>query len=213
MAVAADEVGFVADENRDDVFEVMTTMKINNPCLGLDVTIHPCFIKLMDDGSRFVSLDFYRSRGVYALLSSRLPRKAGRHYGKVLAKVVGDLKRQRDAAFRQSLLADAGAPAHVKRARCRGPLSVKPRNRVLMAIAMGKSEVLQIEVDAFIHEFEGYCLSCFVCMERHNGNTEMWVDAQSSTWNYLSKLVAHEYRNSLQGEGEAHATDNSANTA
>ena len=82
-----------------------------------------------------------------------------------------------------------------------------------MAIAMGKSEVLQLEVDAFVHEFEGYCLSCFVCMELHNGNTEMWVDAQSSTWNYLSKLVAHEYRHGLQGEGEAHATDNSANTA
>ena len=72
---------------------------------------------------------------------------------------------------------------------------------------------MQLEMDAFDDELEGYCLSCAVCLERRNGNTELWVDVQSSTWNYLSKLVAHEYRNSLQGEGEAHATDNSANTA
>ena len=83
----------------------------------------------------------------------------------------------------------------------------------MQAVALAKSDVVQIEMDAFDDEFNGYSLTCIVPMERKNGNNEFWVDAQGSTWNFLSKLVAHEYRNGLQGEGEAHATENSANTA
>ena len=53
---------------------------------------------------------------------------------------------------------------------------------------------MQVEMGAFAEEFEGFHLSCIVPLERKHGNTELWVDAQSSTWNFLSKLVAHEYR-------------------
>ena len=199
------------DESSEDVFEVAMTMKVKNAGLGVDATIQPAFIKLMDDGSRFVSLDFYQSRGGYSLLTSRLPPKPGRHYGKLVAKVVGKLKRLRDDAFRKSLLADA--PVHLNCAKCRGPSSITPKNRELNAIALSKNDVVEVEMDAIEDEFEGYCLSCAVCLERHNGNTELWVDAQSSMWYYMSRLVAHEYRNSPEGKGEAHAPVDSPNTA
>ena len=97
-----------ADERRDDVFEVEDAVRITNPCLGLDVTIHPPFIKAID-GDRVILLDFYRSRGVYSLLSSRLPQQPGRQYGKLLAKVVKDLRRQRDDAFITSVRSEAAS--------------------------------------------------------------------------------------------------------
>ena len=87
---ASIEVPASEDESRDDVFEIAIMMRIKNPCLGVDVAIHPSFIQVMDDDSHFVLLDFYQSRGVYSLLSSRLPRHSGRHHGKLLAKVIGD---------------------------------------------------------------------------------------------------------------------------
>ena len=57
----------------DDAWKVEDAVTIKNACLGLDVTIHPPFIKQMDDDSRSVLLHFYQSRGVYSLLSPRLP--------------------------------------------------------------------------------------------------------------------------------------------
>ncbi len=97
-----------ADDDRDDVFDVATTLIVSNPRLGVEVSIRPSLVKDVDD-SKFVSLDFYRSRGVDALLTSRLPQKqvGARHYSKLLAKVVGGLKHKRDDAFRQSVLQDA----------------------------------------------------------------------------------------------------------
>ena len=204
-----------ADEGRDDVFEVVTSIKITNLSLGVDVSIHPSFIKEMSDDSRFVSLDFYRSRGIYALLSSRLPQQqaaahGGRQYAKLLAKVVGDLKRKRDKAFRQSVM--ASAPQGVLPKVGRGDKSVLPRNRRLKAIALSAPEVVHCEMDAFEDEFDGYRLACVVPLERQNGNTELWVDSQGSTWNYLSKLVAHEYRKSLETQDEAQAPVDSSTT-
>ena len=122
MAAAAASAG------RDDVFEVGQSLRIHNPALNVDVTIHSPFIKELEGNSHFVSLDFYQSRGVYALLSSRLPKKAlsKRPYTKVLAKVVGKLKRKRDDAFREAI--QANAPAH-KRIKFTGDYSVLPKTK------------------------------------------------------------------------------------
>ena len=114
------------DESSENVFEVAMTMKVKNAGLGV-ATIQPVFTKLMDDGSRFVSLDFYQSRGGYSLLTFGQPPKPGRHYGKLIAKVVGKLKRLRDDAFRKSLLADA--PVHLNCAKCRAPRRLRRRTR------------------------------------------------------------------------------------
>ena len=200
----------------DDIFEVGVSIRVNNRALLVDVAIHPSFIKLMDDDSRFVSLDFYRSRGVYTLLSSRLPQEppGGRKYSKLIANVVGALKRKRDHAFRQSVITDAPLSREASfHAKDRGSKSVMPRNRALKAIAMSKSDVVQFEVDAFDDEFDGYRVSCVVPLERHNGNTELWIDAQSKTWNYLSKLVAHEYSsNGIGVEDQAQTPIDSPST-
>ena len=120
-AIDEDPRASPADERRDDVFKVEDAVTIRNPCLGLDVTIPPLFIKAID-GDRFILLDFYRSRGVYRLLSSRLPQQQGRQYGKLLAKIVRDLRRRRDDAFIKSVRTEA--PGHVRLGKFRG---IKPR--------------------------------------------------------------------------------------
>ena len=84
----------------------------------------------------------------------------------------------------------------------------------MRAVAMGKGEVVQANMNAIDGEFDdNFCLSFSVCFERNNRHTELWVDACTSTWNYLPKLVAHEYRESLEGEDEARAPIDSPNTA
>ena len=189
MAAAAASAG------RDDVFEVGQSLRIHNPALNVDVTIHSPFIKELEGNSHFVSLDFYQSRGVYALLSSRLPKKAlaKRPYTKVLAKVVGKLKRKRDDAFREAIQANAPANTRIKFA---GDYSVRPitKDRGVKAMAMSQSDVVQCDMPPLDGESDGFRLSCVVPLGRHNANSEIYVDAQSSTWDFLSKLVAQEYR-------------------
>ena len=185
-----------ASAGREDVFEVGTSLRIYNSALNVDVTIHSPFIKELQGDSRFVSLDFYQSRGVYSLLSSRLPKKpqAKRPYAKVLAKVVGKLKRKRDDAFRAESASNADADP--KLLKYRGPHSVRPlnRDRGLKAVVMAQSDVVQCDMPPLDGESDGFRLSCMVPLDRHNKNNEMFVDASSSTLDFLSKLVAQEYR-------------------
>ena len=185
-----------ASSGREDVFETGTSLRIHNPALNVDVTIHPPFLKELESEGRFVSLDFYQSRGVYSLLSSRLPKEpqAKRSYAKVLAKVVGMLKRTRDDAFRAGIASSAAADS--KGMKFRGPYSVRPstKDRGLKTMAMAQSDVVQCDMPPLDGETDGFRLSCVVPLDRHNQNTEMLVDASSSTWDFLSKLVAQEYR-------------------
>ena len=106
----------------------------------------------------------------------------------------------------------ADAPMSCKSA-FRSGASITPRTRALKTLALSKSDVVNIEMDAFDDEFNGYSLTCIVPFERKNGNNELWVDAQGSTWNFLSKLVAHEHRKSLEEADEAIAVVDSPNTA
>ena len=185
----------------DDVFEVASSIRVHNPCLNVDVIIHAAFIKEVEDECRFVLLDFYQSRGVYSLLSSRLPQVAGkRAHAKILAKVVADLRRKRDEVFRKSVQADVPDGANARFGR--GVASVAPKNRRVKVVALSKRDGVSVEMEAFTEEFDGFHLSCIVPFERQNGNSELWVDSQGSTWNYLSKLVAHEYGKSLDGDDD-----------
>ena len=59
-------------EDAEDVFEVSDALIVNNPRLQTDGILKAQFIKIVDD-RKFVSLDFYKSRGVYTLYWSRDP--------------------------------------------------------------------------------------------------------------------------------------------
>ena len=113
----------------DDVFQVGQSLRIHNPALNLDVIIHSPFIKELERNRSFVSLDFYKSRGVYALLSSRLPKKnlAKRPYTKVLSKVVGKLKCKRDEEFRKAI--QGNVPGGAGGVNFRGRSSVKLKTK------------------------------------------------------------------------------------
>ena len=179
----------VVDDNVvPDVFEVGMAIKVTNQSLNLHCTIHPAFIKVEDD-RRFVLLDFYQSRGIYQILVSRLPPQPHRHYFRLLAKVVAELKKARDLAFRKSVLGQSGK---VIKHMTSGPNSIKPRSNDLLTIATELTGVFSFTVPPSVDEFDGFCLDCYLSsLDRRNGNSELWVDDQASTWNYLTKLVKH----------------------
>ena len=174
--------------DNDDVFDISTSLRIVNSRLDVDVTIQPAFLQEVDR-STFVLLDFYRSRGVYALLTSRLPVAEHRSYGKLLAKVVGTLKSQRDEAFKQAVLSDIGdcrlSPASF------GQSVTRPKNKRLRLGTMAGPESLEVKAEQFSMEFAEFRLSVLRPADRSNGNSQLWVDSKAESWNYISKLVAH----------------------
>ena len=172
----------------DDVFDISTSLRVANARLEVEVSIQPAFLKEVED-TMFVSLDCYRSRGVYTLMSSRLVAGPARQYCKLLQHVVSVLKKKRDEAFRQQVLRHVGD--HSLSVKSFGQSVTMPKNKRLKAGVLAVPETLEVEVDIFSEEFEGFRLSCLSPRERHNGNTELWVDSKSATWNYISKLVAH----------------------
>ena len=93
-----------------DEFQVTESLTVDNPGLGFTTLIRSAFLKVVDE-TKFVELDFYQSRGVYNIMTSRLPSisnsvQSGRAYGKLLAKVVGDIRAHRDAAFQMLVKTD-----------------------------------------------------------------------------------------------------------
>lgn len=175
-------------------FEIKSAISVTNPALRIDVVIHAPFLKYVegDDGrnTRYILLDFYRSRGVYALLCSRLPpeAKGGRKYGKLLATVVGEIRRKRDEQFRETVMdsADSRPKSH----QFRGSKSVMPRHRCLKAIVFSKSDIVNVAMD----DSDGRKIQSICPHVRKNGQTELWVSAEASTWDALSKIVLREYR-------------------
>ena len=175
----------------DDVFETAMALKIDNPSLNVAVVIHPSFMKQLDDDTYFVSLRFWNSRGIENLLTCRLPPRPQRHYNKLLANVLSKLKKARDESFRQLVELQSPDSNIVFHRKAGG---VKPRTRAGQAAALSITGVIDVEVPAFAPEFEGFRLSCcFESLDRSNRNSDIWVASQSTTWNYLSKLVLHDF--------------------
>ena len=190
----------VEELDGDDEFEISSAVGVNNPALGIDVVIRAPFLKVVedDDGriNRFVLLDFYQSRGIYALMSCRLPpeAKAGRKYSKLLAIVVGGIRRKRDEQFRESVKNAAPVDIRTSSSTFKGPKSVLPRDRALKAIAFSKSDAVDVALGELSKESDGRIIKCLLPLHRKNGQTELWVSAEASTWDVLSKIALYEYR-------------------
>ena len=58
----------------EDAFQVESALRVVNPALKVDATIHEAFVQEVSRNRTFVSLDHYQSRGIYNLMSARLPR-------------------------------------------------------------------------------------------------------------------------------------------
>ena len=71
---------------------------------------------------------------------------------------------------------------------------------------MSQSDVVECHMPPLHGERDGFRLSCLVPIDRQNGNTEMYVDGQSSTWDFLSKLVLQEYGAAQEHEEDKQAT-------
>ena len=179
----------MSDVVDDSVFEVSMAMKIDNPSLNVSAVIHPAFLKEIDDATTVVNLRFWNARGVEALMVCRLPPNVPRHYKALLTKVVNKLKTARDDAWRQ-LLKFQATDRKVSFNRGSG---LKPKRKEQHVLALEHAGVVDCEVPIFSEEFEGFRLSCLCDMERNNRNSEIWVVSSSATWNYISKLVLHEY--------------------
>ena len=164
-------------------------MKIDNPSLNVSAVIHPAFLKEIDDATTVVNLRFWNARGVEALMVCRLPPNVPRHYKALLTKVVNKLKTARDDAWRQLLQFKAAG----KKVSFNRGSGIKPRRKEQHVLALEQAGVVDCEVPMFSEEFDGFRLSCLCDVERNNRNSEIWVVSSSATWNYISKLVLHEY--------------------
>ena len=179
----------MSDVVDDSVFEVSMAMKIDNPSLNVSAVIHPSFLKEVDDETTVVNLRFWNARGIEQLMVCRLPPNVPRHYKATLTKVVNKLKTARDDAWRELL--KLKAPDHKLSFHRR--TGVKPRNKALHVLAIENVGMIDVPVPIFSEEFDGFRLPCLADSDRHNGKSELWVDSRSATWNYISKLVVHEY--------------------
>jgi hypothetical protein len=128
---------------------------------------------------------------------------------------VGEIWRKRDDAFRVSVSGDvaSGIRPDEQKSITRGKKSVWPIRRSLKAIALIKSDVVAVKMDGLDNESDDRHIECFTPIARHNGNTELWVNATASTWDILSKWVLHEYRKSSDDAGlEQAAIDSPSHT-
>ena len=172
-----------------DEFQVTESLTVDNPGLGFTTLIRSAFLKVVDE-TKFVELDFYQSRGVYNIMTSRLPSisysvQGRRAYGKLLAKVVVDIRAQRDAAFRMLVKADPTLPNVLWRGS-----ATRPRNKRLLVAAMKQSEVVNItmKVDTSIIK-----LACIVPQNRTNRYNELWVEADGRSLDHVSRIVRVRY--------------------
>ena len=172
-----------------DEFQVADSLTVDNPGPGLTAHISSAFLKVVDE-TKFVELDFYQSRGVYKIMTSRLPSipssvQGGRAYGKLLAKVVGDIRALRDAAFRMLVKTDPTL-ANISY----GKSVTRPRNKRLRVAVLKQSEVVNItmKVDTSIIN-----LACLVPQSRVNRYTELWVEADGRSLDQLSRIVRVRY--------------------
>ena len=178
----------VEDTGADDVFDIATSIRVVNAHLKLNVTITPTYLTDVD-GTTFVHLECYGSRGVYALMACRLTVGSNRQHAKLLSKVVSELKKLRDDAFCQLVLSHVGD--HSLSRKSFGVSVTKPRCKRLRSAVMALPDTIEVEVPPFSEEFKGFRLSCLSPRDRVNGNTELWVDSKPATWNFISKFVAH----------------------
>ena len=181
------------------VFDVMDVLVIK--LHKTQAIIRPKFYKRVE-GRRFLSLNFYQSRGIYNLMTVKLGRQTrdqriGRKFSKVLKATVDELRTQRDTEFPKSVIT-----ASKSAAKFRGGTVPKAKN--LKIQALGMNETLTVNMPAYGDDIGPRQINCLMPQGRKNRHNEMLIALESAEMEYLAKLVVH--FNQLAGN-EADSTD------
>jgi len=183
----------VEADNRDDVFAFEETVVITNKSLGLRATIPPQFRKVVTEIT-FTKLDYWQSRGIYSILTCKLPKQKSHSKadgdaqkstinGKIIS-VCTKLRKARDDAFRKSVMAKCTKPG------MKFSGAVKPRNKQLNIIAIQHHDTITVDMPA-VDDATGPCSILCVCNDdRKNRYSELWVELTPAVCAYLSASVA-----------------------
>ena len=136
--MASSESGCQTEPAVEDEFDVKSSVTVVNTHLKLSSTIKHDFLREVD-GRTFALMDFYRSRGVCNVMTSRLPPTPStqRSYSALLARVTAELRDLRDAAFRQAVLADVNEPGVAF-----GRSATTPRHKKLKVAVLARGDVV-----------------------------------------------------------------------
>lgn len=181
-----------------DEFQVATALVINNPHLKLTATIHPQFTKESGD-KMYVSMDFYQSRGLHAVLTSRLPvdTSSVRPYTTILTHVMHCLRRARDETFRKTVVSDVGDDGvHYRRKDS----IMAPKNKRLKLAATVATDEITVKLSSASGAESS--LTFLMPSSRKNRNNELWVEATNDAFDMMARLVAEAYaRDFAEREG------------
>jgi hypothetical protein len=175
------------DDNDDDIdvnmFTFEPTVEIRNTSLGVRVSVPASFRKVVD-GTAFTNIDFYKGRGIWRLLTCKVPGANWKDKGlnKKLAMVLNKLRVQRDTEFRKSVISKATQPG------LKFTGSTKPRNKVLQSLQITHADTIRITLPAV--NGAASCVANFVCNDgRKNRHNQMWVELTHEVCAYLTQSI------------------------
>ena len=184
-------------EKDTDAFDVKASITVINKHLKLNVTVKHDFLREVD-GRTFALLDFYQSRGVCAVMASRLPLAScvRKSYSTLLAKVAAELRGLRDAAFQQAVLTDVNEPGITY-----GRSITNPRHKKLKVAVLAKSDVVSFALPGTNDGDNGDAIVyAVVPIDRKNRNNELWMEATGPTFDSISKFTRAKYDSSTDAE-------------
>ena len=145
----------------------------------------PKFITKHDD-TTFFHLNIYRSRGIFRLLTCRVPEHAnGSVVKRVVKKFINEMRYQRDAQVRENV-----AEADGKDRKFRGCL--EPRNKKLKVHAVTRSNTVVVKLPTIEDVAEETIIKFYDdAKKRRNGNSEIWAALTNDSTEYLTRVIAH----------------------
>ena len=177
----------MADDDDDHGFSMRPSLDVINKELGLSTRIASEFVRHVNDGV-YVHLDYYRSRGVYAMMacrsgSSATPRPSS--LSKVMHDTCQDIRQLRDNAFRSTVIAQTDKSVKFTR-------GVMPQHKRLRAIALAQDDIVHIVMPAVGDMVEVGC-DVLWPQDRKNGNSQLWVCMSGEVINYIANAVNHKH--------------------
>ena len=189
----------MAEHNEDAAFTFEPTLEVTNSACNMRVSIMAKFLKKVDD-REFILLDFYKSRGVYNMMSCRVLladktiNKGSRSSNmyRTLKTVCKKIRGLRDAAIKRTIHSnDVKKP---RSSELRRPHSIMPVLAKHRATALALDDCITFDLPAVPDVADQATCTATVELNRKNQNNQLWVAAESQVFDYISKIVLHEWQ-------------------
>ena len=193
----------------DDEMKVSRSVNVECNHLKLNVNIKGWFIN-DDDDTAFVDLtDIRNSRALAKVLTCRV--SAGKSIAKrTIVDKSGVIKHVRTAR-------DQALHKHIKDALPHGCVMgkntrIKPSCRRARVHFLAMEDSVAVQFPSIGDAVPEATIKCLTVHEgRKNGNTKVWVEANASSFTYLSKFVAHRFSSTDARDSEGIEQNNEGN--